>query len=523
MNVIHHGEPVVEPTSSGPNAARFGCPPEARRSRPQRRTTPSRAGTASYTLILPALLVLGGTVAAYAQGRGPAAVVVMPLYEDDVPPSQEFVGTVTPEQRAVIGSAVDGRVVEFPVNEGDRVMEREPLAQLLIETISKEVEAAEAELTLRKYELEELQNGSRPEEKEQADAFVSSAQALMTLAERRLARVERLMKTPGAVTEDDLDGAQSRLDEARALLTERTAAQRLIILGPRAEKILQAQAKVAMQQAVLDRLLDQKTKHTIISRFDGYVVAEHTEVGAWVNRGGPVAEIVGLDRVEIQTQVLESYIPYLEQGMQVEVRIPALPDEFVAKVRPLRRSTTHLEQEANGTVGDPGLAVPSQGTPESVVIRQPFVGEVVHIVPAADERSRTFPVKVRVSNVFTGMTPVIKAGMLARVTLPTGPVRENVRLVPKDAVVLGGATPAVWVVDLPPAGAEKPGEARPVPVRTGIVSGTQIEVIPLDEKSISLGSLVVVEGNERLQPKAPVVVLKQLAPPPGPVRENHDQ
>ena len=67
----------------------------------------------------------------------------------------------------------------------------------------------------------------------------------------------------------------------------------LAVAGPRKEQIAQAHAQVAIQDATVERLKDQLTKHTIISRFDGYVTAEHTEVGQWVKQGDPVADVVG--------------------------------------------------------------------------------------------------------------------------------------------------------------------------------------------------------------------------------------
>ena len=53
--------------------------------------------------------------------------------------------------------------------------------------------------------------------------------------------------------------------------------------------------------------------------------------------------------------------------------------------------------------------------------------------------------KVRVKNVISEDGPLLKAGMLARVALPTGEQRPSL-LVPKDAIVLGGASPMVWIV-----------------------------------------------------------------------------
>ncbi|MCA8998885.1 MAG: efflux RND transporter periplasmic adaptor subunit [Planctomycetaceae bacterium] len=421
----------------------------------------------------------------FAQGRGPAAVVVFEAFRDTVHPTQEFVGTVMPEKRALIGSAVDGRIVEFPLNEGDRVEEKGMLAQLLTETIKKEIEAAEAELKLRQDELRELQNGSLPEEREQAAAEVSVAEAAKTLAQQNFDRLEKLQRTANAASEGDLDQARAQLIQTKATFKLKTAAKQLAEKPAREEKIAQAEARIAMQQAVTDKLKDQLTKHTIISRFAGYISSEHTEIGAWVNRGGPVAEVVALDRVHVLAHALELYVPFIKRGMEVDVRIPSLDN---------------VADAPKTEAGKP----------------QPFPGEIVHIVPEADPRSRTFPVKVQVNNIIRDDgTPLINSGTIARVNLPTGPSKDCL-LIPKDALVLSGTRASVWVVDLDPKSDGKQGQVRMLPVQKGIESGMLVEAI---SDQLTTGMLVVVEGNERLQPGAAVNILDTMPPPPRAVRE----
>ncbi|MEX0585356.1 MAG: hypothetical protein WD176_01840, partial [Pirellulales bacterium] len=114
-------------------------------------------------------------------------------------------------------------------------------------------------------------------------------------------------------------------------------------------------------------------------------------------------------------------------------------------------------------------------------------------------------------------------GMLARVTLPVTSAAEAV-LVPKDAVVLGGQTPVVFVVDNPPPGAtEQPsaaGQAAPgsaagpsmgmvrrVAVELGVEQNNLIQVTG----DIRPGDRVVVQGNERLRPGMPVSIAPQTA------------
>ena len=58
------------------------------------------------------------------------------------------------------------------------------LAQLLTETIQLEIAAAEAELELRKQQLAELENGTRPEEIEQTKARMMAAEARVQVRQR---------------------------------------------------------------------------------------------------------------------------------------------------------------------------------------------------------------------------------------------------------------------------------------------------------------------------------------------------
>lgn len=417
-------------------------------------------------------LLAGSAVAlaampAVAQPR-PAApaspVVVAPVTSDEVYTSQTFVGTVMPLKRATVGSAVDGRVLEFPVNEGDRVKKGDALAVLRTETIKAQIAAAEAELALREEELAELEAGSRPEEIEQARARMAAAKAQAEYAKAKSERIQTLFRQGRAVSKEETDEALSASQNARELQLEAEAAYKLAVEGPRKEKIAQAIARRDAQKANVEMLHDQHTKHTMIAPFDGYVVAEHTEVGQWVNRADLVAEVVALDQVDVQAYVLERHIPHIRIGQEVRVEIPAIPGQV-------------------------------------------FTGKVALIVPQADVRARTFPVKVRIENPHHDETgPLIKAGMLARALLPTGG-KQQALLVPKDAIVLGGPVPMVYIAD-GVKGAGSQGKVRPVPVELGVAKNALIQVTG----ELGANDRVVVLGNERLRPGQDVVVTHELKP-----------
>ncbi len=402
-----------------------------------------------------------GSRAAQAQPARLAPVAVAAVIEREVATGQSFVGTVEPVRKSIVGSAVGGRVIEFPVNEGDRVEAGQTLAQLLTETVELELAVAQAELELRKQELAELENGSRAEEKEQAIARMKAAEASIQYLRARRRRAQELFQQGRTVTREELEEQVAASDRAEHNYLEAKATHELVMNGPRAEKIAQARARVAMQQATVDRLTSQVRKHTMISRFAGYVVAEHTEVGQWVSAGDPVAEVVALDEVDVEAFVLENHVPHIRVGTMVRVEITALPETI-------------------------------------------FTGNIVSVVPRGDNRSRTFPVKVRVRNVISteSADPLIKAGMMARVTLPTGP-RAKALLVPKDAIVLGGPSPMVFVVDRKEQDATK-GAVRPVTVNLGMAYEDRIQILG----EIQAGQLVVVQGNERLRPGQAVEIVE---------------
>jgi HlyD family secretion protein len=391
--------------------------------------------------------------------RGPAVVEVLPVEEREVATTQATLGTITPTRRATIGSAVDGRVVEFLVREGDRVEKDQALASLLTATIKLELDAAEAELLLRREELTELQNGSLPEEIAQARARLEATRVVVEYLQKNKERFAQLGSS-SAVSVSEYENAISLWLEADQRYEEAKAAYQLAIDGPRPERIKQAEARVAMQTAVCERLRDQIAKHTMYSRFAGYVTAEFTEVGQWLARGEPVAEIIALDEVDVLAKVPEAHIPFIHLDAAVTVEVPALRGSKLT-------------------------------------------GRVSAIIPEADERSRTFPVKVRLANEKNAAGELLlKAGMLARASLATGE-KKRVIMVPKDALVLGGAASMIWVIDessLEPAqGSMREANALAIPVATGLEEGDWIEVIG----DIRPGTKVVVRGNERIPPQRP--------------------
>lgn len=402
-----------------------------------------------------ALCGVVGALTAQAQPPTVTNVAVSKVVEQQTAAGRSFVATVVPLRKSIVGSAVDGRVLDFLVNEGDRVEKNQPLCQIRTRTFDIQLQAAKAELVARQQQLAELKNGTRPEELAQAKARALGAEALMNYSRSRAERLQELMQRR-ATSQELLDEALSAATRAHQSYLEAHAAYEMAVAGPRAEQIAQAEALVQFQQEEVYRLEDIIERHRVTAPFSGYVVKEHTEVGQWVKSGDPIVEIVELDVVDLEALVLEDYIQQIRVGTPARIEIGALP-------------------------------------------HQAFTGEVAVIVAQADLRSRTFPVRVRVNNQLEGTVPMLKSGMFARVTLPVGQP-ELATFVPKDSIVLGGPTPVVYRVD---------GQTvQPIPVQLGVASGGLMQVAG----DLQAGQTVVVEGNERLTPGQSVAIVREVSP-----------
>ncbi|WP_254507909.1 efflux RND transporter periplasmic adaptor subunit [Anatilimnocola floriformis] len=397
------------------------------------------------------LLTLAASSFAQAPKGPPAAapppprVFVATARIETLDEPKSFVGTVTPLRKSVVGSAASGRVEEYLVNEGDFVKKGAPIAHLRRGIIGAEKKAAEAELEVRKAALLEMEN-SRADEIAQARAQLAIAEANQTFQHGRAERAKQLLN---AITKEALEEAVSHEQQAEATRNNAAAVLRLLTGNTWEQKHEQWKARIAVQEAEVERLSEQFQRHTMFAPFDGWVTAEFTEVGQWMMQGDHAAEIAELGNVDVEIAVLEDYATKLTPGVMGNVEITALRG-------------------------------------------QRFVGKVAIINPQADARARTFPVKVRVENVVDERGPLLKAGMFARVTLPVGEAKP-LPFVPKDAIAIGGRSPVVYVVDTT-AGKSS---VRPVPVTLGVAQGQWVSV---GVGEIKAGDVLVVEGNERLRP-----------------------
>lgn len=427
----------------------------------------------SFTSLAASAAMVQSAIAQPPRGRSANSqkpVEVARVIESEVQRGQRVVGTVQPLRISTIGSALEGRLETLHVNDGQRVKQGETLAELRPKTLELLKAAAEAELRLFASQLEELQNGSLPEEIDEAEANMLAAQALMENADRQWKRL-RSLSISQAASITELENAKEQAEATRFALRASRSALKRTKDGPRIELIAQAQARVDLQAERVKQLEDQIDKLAIKAPFDGYIAAESTEVGAWIRQGDPIVQVVQLDKVEIQVPVTAEHAVSLRIGDKIRVEFPELPEELL-------------------------------------------IGTIDRIVPVADPQTRTYPVYVQMSNRLQDDRPLLMSGMLARVDLPAGR-REKSTLVPKDALVLNGDERSVFVFEGELSSGEGSvygsGVVRKVEVDLGVAVDGLIQV----RGDLDDSDLVVVIGNERLidGAKISIVEINEYATP----------
>lgn len=418
------------------------------------------------TLFCCSCVVIDGSRACASEESTPVPVRTAKVVSSNASRGKAFVGSIEPARRSVIGAAVAGRMESVFIETGDLVEASGRLAQLRLTNIQIRLAAAKADLEVSQQELAESVAGPREEDLRRLEARVKGAEALLAYASKQFKRLESLSQR-GATARGDLDAALSGKLAAEQQKVAAEAEHEAAIAGTRKEQLAQARAKLAKWEEEVNRIQDELDEHTIRAPFKGFVVKRSAEQGEWLALGDPIAEIVELDPAEIRVAVPEEFISRIRRGQKVSVDVAAL-------ARPGKPNT-------------------------------PLTGTVFRIVPDADARSRSFPVRVRIDNPIRDGLPYLKPGMSAKVFIPVDQAEQRM-FVPQDALVLDRNRAFLFVV----VREHNKSVAQRIEVTPGATQESMIRVKPLESNTIELGADVVVEGNEQLESGQAVHILEGI-------------
>ncbi len=219
------------------------------------------------------------------------------------------------------------RISEVLVQEGDKITKGQVLAKLETDRIVKQIAAQKASLEAAQAALDKLLNGTRPEEKAQAQAEVEAAEAELEYARKEYNRNQSLTTdTHGkAVSKQLLEQSESQLSVAEAQLNVKRKALELALIGPRKEDIDQQRALVLQAKEQLALLNVELDEHTLVSPVDGIIRRRLLEPGDMASASKAVFSVSVPNPIWARAYVSEPQLAEFTAGQKVDILCDVLP------------------------------------------------------------------------------------------------------------------------------------------------------------------------------------------------------
>lgn len=237
---------------------------------------------------------------------------------NDVPADGLSASGTVEATEADLGFQTGGRVAELGVREGDIVSAGQQIATLDVADVSARLKSAEAQVKSAQATLAELQRGSRPAEKRQADAAATVASERVQEARRSFDRAVKLFNG-GAISREARDQAETAYNVARAQLEQVKQQENIVDEGPRVERIAAQQAVVQQAQAAADQVRAVLDQSVIRAPFAGVVTMKHREAGETVSPGLPVVSIMNASDRWVRIYIREDQIGRVHIGQAASI------------------------------------------------------------------------------------------------------------------------------------------------------------------------------------------------------------
>jgi len=340
-----------------------------------------------------------------------------------------------------IAAKVGGRLLRFPLQEGDTVTLGQVLAQLDTTDNQLALRQAHGDRDQAAAELDLRLAGSRPEDIAEAASQVASAQADLEGAQKDLDRMQALLDR-GSGTAKSRDDARTRRDMAAARLRGTRDALARARHGSRPQEIAAARAKVATMAAHAATLEQQVKDATVVSPLTGVVTEKVAQQGELLQAGSPLCVVTDLANAWLTVYVAETDLGRLRLGQAGDV----LTDDGQRRAGRI----TYISSEA-------------EFTPKNVQTRDERVKLVFKVKVGLDNRDGLFKPGMPATAKFQAQA---KAGAPERSSAKAGAPEKSAAKggAPEEPPPRAGAPPRTAALDKAPAKAgapEEPAAAAP--------------------------------------------------------------
>lgn len=217
---------------------------------------------------------------------------------------------------------VEGKLARLAVEEGDRVVTGQMVAELDRGYLDDARRVAEARVAAQTAQLAKLERGNRPQEIAQARAEAERTQAALVNARATHDRIAAL-PLDRVASRQSLDDARGALRQAEAQAARAAQALDLARSGSREEDISIARAQLAGEQATLDLMNRRLADAVLTAPGDGIIMTRVREPGSNLMPGATVATLALSQPMQVRAWVAETQLDRAVPGTKVEIHTDA--------------------------------------------------------------------------------------------------------------------------------------------------------------------------------------------------------
>lgn len=247
------------------------------------------------------------------------------LLREEAPDTAILAAGTVEAREADLGFRTTGRIELISVDEGDRISEGQLLAVLDQQELTAALAAARARAEAAGATLEELTEGFRSEEIEQARAALRAAERRRLDASRDLERAKNLYED-GAISEQALDDRETVATVAESEMQGASERLRLLESGTRSERISAQRASLSASEAEAERVEALLEYAQITAPNAGMITIRHREPGEIVSAGAAVLTLMNPDDRWVRIYVRADRVGRLSIGQTAMITADAYPE-----------------------------------------------------------------------------------------------------------------------------------------------------------------------------------------------------
>jgi RND family efflux transporter MFP subunit len=399
---------------------------EAVKQEPKQPQSPKMSWKGWGLLVGGVLLLTGGTWFVLSLNRSPQpseivstsalSIDTLTIRSQSVANTLELSGSIRPVEQATLSTRVMGRITQLSLETGDRFRKGDILTRIDVMDIT--AQTGQAQLGVAQAQAEVFRSQASLNQLESQKLEAQSALRLAQVTQSRMSRLQ----AEGAVSQSVLDDANTALEQARARVAQSEA-------GIRQSQAAIAQTQAAVSRAELSVISSDVSESygTIFAPFDGVVVQKLAYEGEMAAPGTPLLKVENPNKLELEISVPEENLRFVRVGQSVKVQFDAVNQSLSATIQ--------------------------------------------QIVPASNAQSRSFLVKIPLTN-----SGKLISGMFGRIALPIGATKETL-LIPTTALIQRGQLQGVYVVENVEDKAISKTIAMMRWVKTGKTQDGQVEIV----------------------------------------------